>query len=154
MHAPVSRLMEEVMDYHLLCRLDATEEELQCMPREDFGSEKQPGVLRIVLQLFGKYEENFVYRIDEGKIRNMKSIQQLVDTIKVINSETAEFSQQNRKRSSKFQPPNLKPYNVSANASTPAIDKAVIQVMIVVWVKPSKEFCRCNQSIQVVCKIV
>jgi len=126
MHSPVSLLVEEVMDYHLLCRLGATEEELRCMPREDFGSEKQPGVLRVILQLLGKFEECFIYKIDEGKIRNMRSVDELINAIKVANTEMAKFSSENRKSISKWQPPNLKLYSLpqAANSSTSTIVKS------------------------------
>ena len=89
LHVNVNTLLDAFLDFDEIFRTAATEIELQQLPKVDYGKKENPGVFRVLMSRFGKFQDHFTKKISYERLKNIPNLQTLVLEIKNINNNLA-----------------------------------------------------------------
>ena len=104
LHEAVNTMLDAVLDYDEIFRTAATADELSYLPKVDYGRKENPGVYRILMSKFGKFQENYKKVITLEKLNTAPNLSALITSIKNINDRLATEAIQLRQANSQLQP--------------------------------------------------
>jgi hypothetical protein len=104
LHAPVNKLLEDFKDVDYLFRLAATADELEQLPKNQWGTKEDPGGLRVLLSRFGEYQANFVRLVTEKKLKEFRTLEEALEAIGNVNDLICNDAVKLRRADTKLKP--------------------------------------------------
>ena len=104
LHVNVNTLLDMFLDFDEIFRTAATEMELQQLPKVDYGKKENPGVFRVLMSRFGKFQDHFTKKISFERLKTIPNLLTLVLEIKNINNNLATEAIRIRQSNAALQP--------------------------------------------------
>ncbi len=87
---PLDKLCTCLEDVETIVRHNASTEEIEALPKLEWGKEKNPGVFQILLLPFHKWKDPLITLIGEEKLKKCDSVKELVTWIRMANKDLAQ----------------------------------------------------------------
>ncbi len=103
-HAAMSLYCEEFVNYDTIFRYRASPEDSKLLPENNYGKDDHPGVCRLFMAGFGDFSDSYRNLVGENVLKNIQSLETLVEKIKDINDDYCSKAIALRKDEMKMQP--------------------------------------------------
>lgn len=93
-HKVINKVLRDVVRYDDYLRRHASAEELNMMPKHNWGKGKGrgEGLFRMVMKLFSPHDEKITNLIGESNLKNMTSLDEFVQAIQALNNKKGNTS--------------------------------------------------------------
>jgi hypothetical protein len=81
----VNTLLQDFQECDELFRLNASYEDLEALPKVEYGKKDTPGLFRVALSRFGDFQENYISYVGEENLKKMRSLEEFVKALKKVN---------------------------------------------------------------------
>jgi hypothetical protein len=90
MHTRVNKFIDDFWDYDRWQRHGATESELVCIPKQEFGTTSEPGVIRYFFAHMGEWAKYYQRRLGDKKLKEFKSVEEFCNAMRAVNDSASQ----------------------------------------------------------------